>query len=81
MNKSIITEGRKSEQECGFLHQSAKGPERVLFLQFFSLARSTSDVEAFLDRLSAKVVCHEEPRGEWSSKILQGSANSKKRRI
>ena len=81
MNNSTMIEGRKSELEWGFLHQSAKGPERVFFLQFFRVARSASDVESFLDRLLTNFVCHEEPQGECSTKILQGSANSKRWRI
>ena len=73
--------GTKFVLEEGFLHQTAKAPERVFFGHFWIFSRLFEVTVASLEKLSTRIVCQEERRGEWSTKILQGNVNSIRWRV
>ena len=73
--------GTRFVLEEGFLHQAAKAPERVFFGHFWIFSRLFEVTVASLEKLSTRIVCQEERRGEWSTKILQGNANSIRWRV
>ena len=68
---------RELTLRVGLTHQSARGPDNLFLCAFSTIFKSLLVVVSARERLSTSLVSFDERLGEWSTKILQGKANSK----